>query len=326
MRTILATRKAWTKADLVDALKNMSELDPNLFDPRTIDEVNTQTEERLLKSIDDLRRFALNRPTTLSAVREMEFNALQDAAENGHPPDPTSESPEFQVNKFKVRKDVPFSSHNYRIAPVERLRVVTVQRGYRRLGTNPDSNKLVKTFYFDGNRKWFPGLEQIGEGIFIDFGKNKPKLTSEEWNNEYQNRMDLQFHPVFVWWHSLSHRIITALSIDSGYSSAAIRESVYTMKDPRTGDVSGGVLFYTTQTGTDGSLGGLISLVPEFETVLSAAMRNLDVCSNDPLCSEMSVKTRGINGAACYACLLLSETSCSNRNMFLDRNLLRGNI
>ena len=27
-------------------------------------------------------------------------------------------------------------------------------------------------------------------------------------------------HPVFVWWHTLSHRLITALSVDSGYSSA----------------------------------------------------------------------------------------------------------
>jgi hypothetical protein len=326
MRTILATRKTWTKADLLDAFQNMASLEPGLVDPRTIDEVNGQSEQRLLKVIDDLRRFGRNRPTTLQGIREMEFNALQDAAENGHPPDPTSENPEFQVNKFKVRKDVRFLSHSYRIAPVERLRVVTVQKGYRRLGTDPNSNKLVSTFYFDGHRKWFPGLEQIGEGIFIDMGKHKLGITSPEWESEYLKRADLQFHPIFVWWHSLSHRIIAALSIDSGYSSAAIRENVYTVKDPKTGEVSGGILLYTTQAGTDGSLGGLISLVPEFETVLSAAVRNLEACSNDPLCSEMSVKTRGNNGAACYACLLLSETSCSNRNMYLDRNLLRGSI
>jgi hypothetical protein len=326
MRTILATRKTWTKADLVDAFQNMAILEPGLVDPRTIDEVNGQSEQRLLKVIDDLRRFGRNRPTTLQGIREMEFNALQDAAENGHPPDPTSENPEFQVNKFKVRKNVQFLSHSYRVAPVDRLRVVTVQKGYRRLGTDPKSNKLVITFYFDGHRKWFPGLEQIGEGIFIDLGKHKLGVTSPEWESEYLKSADLQFHPILVWWHSLSHRIIAALSIDSGYSSAAIRENVYTVKDPKTGEVSGGILLYTTQAGTDGSLGGLISLVPEFETVLSAAVRNLEACSNDPLCSEMSVKTRGNNGAACYACLLLSETSCSNRNMYLDRNLLRGSI
>jgi hypothetical protein len=326
MRTVLATRQTWTKGDLVDALKNMSSLDPTLVDPRTIDEVNNQSEERLLKVIDDLRRFGRNRPTTLQGIREMEFNALQDAAENGHPPDPTSENPEFQVNKFKVEKEVQFLSYRYRIAPVDRLRVVTVQKGYRRLGTDPNSNKLHNTYYFDGNRKWFPGIEQIGEGIFIDLVKNNPAINSPEWESEYLKRKDLQYHPIFVWWHSLSHRIITALSLDSGYSSAAIRENVYTVKDPKTGEVSGGVLLYTTQAGTDGSLGGLISLVADFKTVLSAAVRNLNACSNDPLCSEISVKTRGNNGAACYACLLLSETSCSNRNMFLDRNLLRSSV
>jgi hypothetical protein len=327
MRTILATRNTWTKAELLKALETMATVDPTLLDPRTIDEINSQSEERLLKVIDDLRRYGRNRPTTLQAIREAEFNALQDAAENGHPPDPTSENPEFQVNKFKVRKDVHFQSRTYRIAPIERLRVVTVQKGYRRLGTDPEQNRLVNTFYFDGNRKWYPGLEQIGEGIFIDLSASKPTFDSPEWEAEYNNHMmNLQFHPVFVWWHSLSHRIIGALSVDSGYSSAAIRESVYTVRDPVTNEVSGGILLYTAQSGSDGSLGGLISLVPDFENVLSAATRNLDACSNDPLCSEMSVKTRGNNGAACYACLLLSETSCSNRNMFLDRNLLRSSV
>src|SRR5208283_1298202 len=100
---------------------------------------------------------------------------------------------------------------------------------------------------FDGNKKWYPGLEQIGEGIFIDLGANSPKFDSPEWKAEYQKHMmDLQFHPVFVWWHSLSHRIIGALSVDSGYSSAAIRESVYTVKDPVTNEISGGILLYTT--------------------------------------------------------------------------------
>lgn len=327
MRSILATRTVWTKADLLSALETMTKIDPTLVDPRTVDEITAQSEERLLKVIDDLRRYGRNRPATLQAIREAEFNALQDAAEYGHPPDPTSENPDFQVNKFKVRKDVHFLSRSYRIAPVERLRVVTVQMGYRRLGTEPEQNKLVKTYYLDQNKRWYPGVEQLGEGIFIDLGTTKPKFESLEWEAEYNNHMmDLQFHPAFVWWHSLSHRIISALSVDSGYSSAAIRECVYTVKDPVSNEVSGGILLYTTQSGSDGSLGGLISLVPDFETVLSAAARNLDACSNDPLCSEVSVKTRGNNGAACYACLLLSETSCSNRNMFLDRNLLRRNI
>lgn len=326
MRTILATRKNWTKPDLLEALQNVSEQDPTLADPRIADEINSASEERVVQVIEDLRRFARNRPTTLQQIRVAEFSALQDASENGHPPDSTSENPEFQVNKFKVRPEVTFMSHKFRVAPIDRLRVVTVQKGYRRLGTDPNVNKLVPTFYFDGHRKWFPGMEQIGEGIFIDMAKNNLKIGSADWKEQLTKNGNLEYHPVFVWWHTLSHRIITALSIDSGYSSAAIRESVYAVPDPKTGEVSGGVALYTAQSGSDGSLGGLLSLVPEIENVLSAAVRNIDACSNDPLCGEVSVKTRGNNGAACYACLLLSETSCAHRNMYLDRNLLRGNL
>jgi hypothetical protein len=113
------------------------------------------------------------------------------------------------------------------------------------------------------------------------------------------------------------------LGIDSGYSSASIRERIYMSRGSRTGELKGGLLLYTTQPGGDGSMGGLISLVPEFERVLDSANRNLDLCSNDPLCSEEVVRGDICNGSACYACMLLSETSCEHRNMFLDRNLLR---
>lgn len=326
MRTILSTRKTWTKAELLEALQNMSDQDPSMVDPRAVDEINSTDEARLIEVIEALKRFGKNRPTTMPEIRALEFSELQDAAQYGHPPDPTSEVPEFQVNKFKVRPDVQFRSHKLRIAPVEKLRVVSVQKGYRRLGMDPNVNKLIQTFYFDGHRKWFPGLEQFGEGIFIDMAKSPLKVNAPDWDTQYSTSGNLESHPVFVWWHSLAHRLIGALSIDSGYSSAAIRECVYTVRNPKTDEVSGGVLLYTAQTGSDGSLGGLISLVPRFESILSAAVRNIDACSNDPLCGEVSVKTRANNGAACYACMMLSETSCAHRNMYLDRNLLRGNL
>ena len=31
---------------------------------------------------------------------------------------------------------------------------------------------------------------------------------------------------------------------------------------------------------------------------------------------------RAVYGAACHGCLLIAETSCEMRNLFLDRNLL----
>lgn len=135
-----------------------------------------------------------------------------------------------------------------------------------------------------------------------------------------------QLHPGFVWWHTLAHRVINALAVDSGYSSAAVRERVFIDIDPTTGSFDGGILLYTVQPGGDGTLGGLIALVPGFERVLSGALRNLDACSNDPLCGEEQFGPGKYNGAACYACSLVSETSCEHRNMRLDRNLLLQNL
>jgi hypothetical protein len=115
------------------------------------------------------------------------------------------------------------------------------------------------------------------------------------------------------------------LAVDSGYSSAAIRERVYVRTNSDTGTASGGVLLYTAQPGGDGTLGGLIALVPQFERVLDAALRHVDSCSNDPLCNEEHYRPGRSNGAACYACSFVSETSCEFRNMYLDRNVLRLN-
>lgn len=325
MRTILATRQNWTKTQLLESLQTMAEQDPALMDPRIIDEIGSTPEPRLLQVIDDIKKFGRNRPTSIQEIRAEEFRALQDASEFGHPPDQVSENYEFQVRKRDV-KELSFGRHKLRVAPIEMLRVLVVQKGYRRLGTDYSTNKLVPSFYFDGHYKWFPGMEQFGEGIFINSGSSILTAKSPDWETKYRTEQSIESHPIFVWWHTLSHRIISALSLDSGYASASIRETVYAVRDDKTGMVSGGILLYTTQPGGDGSLGGLISMVPVFENVLDAARRNLDFCSNDPLCSEVSVRTRGNNGAACYACLLLSETSCAHRNMYLDRNLLRGNL
>ncbi len=326
MRTIIAMKEEWRQEELLNIIRNMISEDPDLIDPRTLDEIESADEERLLQVIKDIKKFGRNKPTNIQDIRDEEFRSLQEVATIGHPPDPTSENPEFQVNKLKVR-EVNFGKHKLRITPIERLRVVIVQKGYRRLGTNPNVNALIETFYDDGRRKWYPGMEQIGEGIFIDMGKSPLKVNSHEWSEQFtSNNHSVDYSPTFVWWHTLSHRIINALSMDSGYSSASIRESVYTVINETTGESHGGILLYTAQSGGDGTLGGLISLVPDFEIVLDTATRNIDSCSNDPLCSEETIHAGGHSGASCYACLLLSETSCAHRNMFLDRNLLRSNL
>jgi len=154
--------------------------------------------------------------------------------------------------------------------------------------------------------------------LFVPAG---PRAAS--WRTRYADSPDSQdpneLDPVSVWWHTLSHRLLRALSVDSGYSSAAIRERVYLSHDPQ-GQAHGGLLLYTVQPGGDGTLGGLISLADHFDEVLRSALRDVADCSNDPLCAE--APATGAPGAACYSCLLASETSCERRNLHLDRLIL----
>jgi len=91
--------------------------------------------------------------------------------------------------------------------------------------------------------------------------------------------------------------------------------------------LGGGVILYVTGTGTDGTLGGLLSLANEkkMEEIIKRAFQFAGTCSNDPLCREAPWESNSpLSGASCYACTLLSETSCEHRNNWLDRRVFLG--
>ncbi|MEW6277562.1 MAG: DUF1998 domain-containing protein [Candidatus Eremiobacterota bacterium] len=291
-------------------------------------EVKKYSDDALLRAARDV--LAMSLPQTPEEQRANEFRELQRAATHGHPPSTPGRvnvPPDFEVVAQFVCA-FPLRGYSLRVTPVSRLRVVMVQVGYRRLG-----GEVASSEYRSGAEVWFPGTELYGEGVFLDL---EPLPGAESaidhpgsgptwarWKKRYDTSPDpkTQDHPVFVWWHTLAHRLIRSLSVDSGYSSASVRERVY-FQATRQGAV-GGVLLYAVQPGGDGTLGGLIALVPAFDRVLARATRDLDACSNDPLCEETSIRPGRVNGAACYACSLVSETSCEFRNQSLDRLILK---
>ncbi len=339
----------------------MQELDRlvrrRLLDPTTVETIRQYDENEIRRAIDDvLEEQTRPRAATEATLRQEEFNSLCNAARYGAPPQ-RSDRPggpnQFEVYVENVRSIRLTSGRILRVTPLSRLRVVMVQTGYTRpIGTeNNEQTRVVPVEYHppDETAAWHPGVELFGEGIFLDFvssdessAEGVPEhfpLTGRSgdcWRTAFNSQDGYEkirampgvepeyLNPVFVWWHTLSHRLITALSVDSGYSSAAIRERIYTVTE--NGRTRGGLLLYTAQSGGDGTLGGLIGLVPHFERVLQVALRNIDACSNDPICIEEEFGDERVNGAACYACQLISETSCEHRNTLLDRKLLLENL
>jgi len=114
--------------------------------------------------------------------------------------------------------------------------------------------------------------------------------------------------------------LITAVSLDAGYSASAIRERVYS------GPSGYGILLHTGAPGTEGSLGGLVQIGKRIEHHLLTALQHGRLCSNDPVCAQHEpsnpMEERFLHGAACHGCLLISETCCERRNELLDRSLV----
>ncbi len=340
IRAVLPFSNVTSKQDMITMLNTLASV--KTVGRALVDEVNRYDEAEILTVVKQLKEPL---PATNRELRHEEFEALKRAASSGAPPQRSKTPgapPLFEVVRQDVREFLgPDNKYRLRITPISRLRVVMVQRGYRRI--DPLKGDVVECVYMDKqSQSWYPGVEHFGEGIFIDLAlaslKHFPLKGDQTWFDAWRNpdgykqRMQSDsddqdyLHPVFVWWHTFAHRLINALSIDSGYSSAAVRERVYIDIDSASGEAAGGILLYTAQPGGDGTLGGMIALVPQFDRVLRAAFNTIDGCSNDPLCSEVEFGAGKYNGSACYACLLVSETSCEHRNTRLDRTLLKENL
>ena len=341
VKMALYRRNLKTKVEIINLLEEFAK--DQLIPHDVVYRIDQYDENLIQKVLSEVSVHDV--PKNNYQYRADELDALQKAATLGEPVQPSDTPgapPRFEVHKNEICFFETPGGRIFRVTPVCRLRVVAVQTGYRRI--DPIHSPIVGIELEDNGQKWFPGVELHGEGVFIDLKPEGDNYSTVHWKmngTENENWMEAftnphsygyqyklsdsnYLHPVFVWWHTLAHRLINALSVDSGYSSAAIRERIYIKL---TGDeVTGGILLYTAQPGGDGTLGGLTATVPKFDRVLHTALRDIYTCSNDPLCSGNDFNPGAYNGAACYACQLISETSCEHRNMFIDRNLLKENL
>ena len=184
---------------------------------------------------------------------------------------------------------------------------------------------------------WLPGIELLGEGIFIKLNEDMLRQWEELTASRYFPLIERAEHYIncknkasvrYVLLHTLSHLLIRQLSLDCGYSGAALKERIYsTFNDSKM--QMAGILIYTSSTDSDGSLGGLVRMgQPEnFEDVVRNMLHEASWCSSDPICIDSTGQGySGLNYAACHACTLLPETSCELRNCLLDRAAVIGTL
>ncbi len=245
-----------------------------------------------------------------------------------------------------------------KIIKIKRLKLTSVQTGYTRLSPmdrDTFSNNHDKFIRFDNmdiplkakftvakpnETEYLMGVENFGEGIFIQWNDERIKsfvedlMKNEKCQREIQtlnqrvqqnemisnDKFSNTIHLVkFLLIHSFSHLIIKELEFLCGYPSSSVAERIYCDCD-----TMNGLLIYTI-AGSEGSFGGLIKQADSetFSKILSSALLRAKDCGSDPICYESDGQgVGGLNYAACYSCLLISETSCEEFNSFLDRKIL----
>ncbi len=219
------------------------------------------------------------------------------------------------------------------LVEVRHLKAIMVMRGFQRI-----DNERTLLPDIDGSTGWLPALALHGEGVF--FTLDEALLAQWERQEALQSRAEIlsrRFHtgpkrrfahtvdvaPRFLLLHTLAHLLIRHVETEAGYPAAALQERIYCAADPKP---MAGILIYVAVPDEVGSLGGLASLAEpqRFLRCLLAVFEAAAWCSLDPVCAEHEGHGPDLlNRAACHACALLPETSCSYRNILLDRTFVK---
>lgn len=284
---------------------------------------------------------------TKEQYRVEEYNAL-----TGNIPQECMNEKDFKIEIQKNIKDY----HIYglsKVTLVKKLREVRALVGFSRLqpaaadsmsGFENGAGSSGFVSIKENETRWYPAYETRGEGIFIEFNneiieewiRKYPKISEriEILNTRYNDREKKRGNkgrkiiPKFVLLHTLAHLLIKELSFECGYDSASLTERIYCNTEDNSTNMSG-ILIYTSSGDSEGTLGGLVrqgksDMLPK---TIANAVRKAVWCSSDPVCIESRGQGRdSLNLSACHACTLISETSCEEFNVLLDRALIVGEL
>ena len=284
-----------------------------------------------------IKRIRKGEVLTDRPVKQVEFEVLSEAKEELGSDVPGGHF--FARSLPKAFWDGPWMKSVDRVVLVHRLREVIAQVGFTRFeSAGPD---IEGELAFEVERaplaidlSWLPAIENRGEGIFLLFNADlikawleKPSVIArglrlaagfEKWKQERESNHDFPGLPYYLL-HSLSHLLLTAISLDCGYPASSLRERVYAARDHY------GLLIYTGSSDSEGTLGGLVEAGRGIKRYMQLALEHSMLCSNDPICAHHAPSGpdhEPLLGSACHGCLLVAETSCEQHNAFLDRSLV----
>ena len=230
----------------------------------------------------------------------------------------------------------------------KRLREVRVLMGFTRLESKSQNiygefNLGSEMAAVSSSSEWLPASEIRGEGVFIqldqerlaawedrDAVREREQMLKKGFFSRFPKAAEqgIQFLGTrFYLLHTLSHLLITQLSLTCGYAASAIRERIYcSPRGSHTSVPMAGILLSTGSTGSEGTLGGLVEQGRRIDFHLTEALRRANLCSHDPVCARQKpsagVPGRSLLGAACHGCLFIAECSCERANQYLDRGLV----
>ena len=320
----------------LSAVESESELAFVLKLPAVKQQLEGFSAKEVFSAIERVRGTSLDeRP-----VKEVEFHALTEAKD-----ELGSDVPEgdFYARALPTASwNAPWMKGVERVVLVHRLREVVAQVGFTRFeASGPDIqgelDVSVGRAPLGLDVQWLPAIENRGEGVFLQF---KAEAIRQWLDREAVKQRDSRIQQGFGLWqhdhdvsnrqyfglpyymlHSLSHLLLIAISLECGYPPSSLRERVYAWQPAD----QYGILIYTGSADAEGTLGGLVEAGRNIKSHMRRALESARLCSNDPVCAFHSPADHDhqpLLGSACHACLLISETSCEQRNDFLDRALV----
>jgi hypothetical protein len=330
-----AVKDLWDDLQIVDAAADLTFLKKK---PKIAEKLAAFTDDEVLVAVREAKSGRVGE----KPVKQVELEALLAAPEGFG--DDVPVDPDFHARRLPdhVWRRSGRSDGIASVIQLHRLREVVALVGFTRLeAVAPDINgeyeSDVERAELALDPKWFPAVENRGEGLFVQLRADAIKSWLDRpavkqrldllaagharWAKEHKSKRLFPGGP-YVLLHTFSHLLLQSLSMRCGYPTSSLHERIYSDYEAK----RFGVLVYTGSPDAEGTLGGLVQQARHFEDHLAEALRISTLCSNDPICAQhapgQSMEGRWLHGAACHGCALVAETSCEMRNDYLDRSLV----